>query len=66
VQVELDLVGEIEKTYYLDVEECGKLTVVNWVIGVLNSIAHTERTTLSPETLVDGLNRIFLSTYCGR
>lgn len=32
---------------------------VDWVIGVLDSIANAEGTTLSPERLVDGLNRVF-------
>jgi hypothetical protein len=52
-------VGEIEKIHYLDVEESGEVAGVNLVIGVLNSIANTEEITLSPEGLVDGLNRVF-------
>jgi hypothetical protein len=59
VQAELDLVGEIEKIHYLNVEESGEVAGVDWVIGVLDSIANAEGITLSPERLVDGLNRVF-------
>jgi hypothetical protein len=52
-------VGEIEGIHYLDVEESGEVAGVDWVIGVLYSIAKAEGTTLSPERLVDGLNRVF-------
>ena len=59
VQVELDLVGKIEKIHYMDVEESGKVEGVNWVIGVLISLADREHTLIYPETLVEGLYRVF-------
>jgi hypothetical protein len=59
VLVMMDLVGSIEKIHYLDVEKSGEVTGVDWVIGLLNSIVKAEKTTLSPEKLVDGINRVF-------
>ena len=59
VQAELDLVGEIEKIRYLGVEDSGEIAGVDWVIQLLYSVAQAEETLLSPEKLVDGLNRIF-------
>jgi hypothetical protein len=59
VQAELDLVGEIEKIHYLGVEDSGEIAGVDWVIRLLYSVAQAEGTLLSPEKLVDGLNRVF-------
>jgi hypothetical protein len=59
VQAELDLVGEIEKIHYLGVEDSGEIAGVDWVIRLLYSMAQAEGTLLSPEKLVDGLNRVF-------
>ena len=59
VQAELHLVGEIEEIHYLGVEDSGEIAGVDWVIQLLCSVAQAERTLLSPEKLVDGLNRVF-------
>lgn len=59
VQAELDLVGEIEKIYYLGVEDSGEIAGVDQVIRLLYSVAQAEGTLLSPEKLVDGLNLVF-------
>jgi hypothetical protein len=59
VQLMLDIVGEIEAIYYLDVEDSGEIDGVDWAIQVLRTTDMAERTPLSPEKLVDGLNRIF-------
>jgi hypothetical protein len=59
IQVEADLVGEIEKIHYLDVEESGEVAGVDWVIGLLNSIANAEGVILSAQRLIEGLNRVF-------
>jgi hypothetical protein len=55
----MDLAGTIEKIHYLDAEESGEITGVDWAIRLLNLIADAGKTTLSPERLVDGINRIF-------
>jgi hypothetical protein len=59
IQAELDLVGEIEEIYYMGTEESGEVAGVEWAIGILGSIAGAEGIQLSPERLVDGLNRVF-------
>jgi hypothetical protein len=43
----------------LDVEDSGETDGVNWAIRVLHSIAIAEKTQLSLEKLIDGLNRVF-------
>ena len=59
IQVEADLAGEIEKIHYLDVEESGEVAGVDWVIGLLVSIANADGVILSVQRLVEGLNRVF-------
>jgi hypothetical protein len=59
IQAELNLVGNIEKIHYLGVEDSGEIAGVEWAIGLLGSVAKAEGTLLSPEKLVDGLNRVF-------
>jgi hypothetical protein len=59
VQVEADLAGEIEKILYLDEEESGEVAGVDWVIGLLVSIANAEGVSLSVQRVVEGLNRVF-------
>jgi hypothetical protein len=61
IKTELDVVGKIERIHYLDTEESGEVSGVEWAVGILGSLANTRagRTTLSAAELVDGLNRIF-------
>ena len=60
IYADLEFVGVLERIHYLDVEDSGKIAGVEWTIGVLNEIAKAEATTLSAETLVDGLYRVFI------
>jgi hypothetical protein len=55
----LDLVGEIEKVHYLEVEESGEVDGVEKIIGILSMIARREATRLSPQSLYEGLIRVF-------
>lgn len=59
IQVEVHLVGVMEQTHYLDTEESGEVSGVDWGIGLLNSMANAEGIILSPQRLIEGLNRVF-------
>jgi hypothetical protein len=59
IHADLDLVGRIEKIYYLDVENSGQVAGVDWAIGILGMIARANGDVLSAERVVDGLNRVF-------
>ncbi|RYP73598.1 hypothetical protein DL771_003486 [Monosporascus sp. 5C6A] len=61
IKTELDVVGKIEKIHYLNTEESGEVTGVEWAVGILGSLTGSGAGTrkLSAAELVDGLNRIF-------
>ncbi|KAI3326855.1 hypothetical protein HD806DRAFT_488381 [Xylariaceae sp. AK1471] len=59
IQVEVELVGVMEQIHYLSTEESGEVSGVDWAIGLLNSMANAEGIILSPQGLVEGLNRVF-------
>ncbi|KIW33337.1 uncharacterized protein PV07_00194 [Cladophialophora immunda] len=72
IKTDLDVVGKIEKIHYLDTEDSGEVTGVEWAIGVLGSLNGVDAgiRNLSARELVDGLNRIFpfdsLHTKCAQ
>ncbi|KAK0750229.1 hypothetical protein B0T18DRAFT_389688 [Schizothecium vesticola] len=59
IRVTLALAGEIEQICYLDVEISGEVTGVAFGLHHVYDVAKAEGVEMSPELLVDGLNRIF-------
>lgn len=59
IRVSLALAGEIEQICYLDVETSGEVTGVAFGLHHLCRMAEAEGMEMSPEVLVDGLNRVF-------
>ncbi|EPE31825.1 hypothetical protein GLAREA_11907 [Glarea lozoyensis ATCC 20868] len=59
VQLELDVVGLIERIDYMGVQDSGEIAGVDWAIQYLFSAAAAEEIPLSPEKLVDSMNRVF-------
>jgi len=59
IRVKLQPVGRIEEVQYLEAEMSGEVGGVAWAIARLDEIARAEGIALAPETLVDGLNRVF-------
>lgn len=63
IRLTLALAGEIEEIYYLDAEISGKLAGETFALNLICKIAQVERVKVSPDLLVDSLNRIFPLTF---
>lgn len=59
IRVSLALAGELEQIWYLDVETSGEVAGVAFGLHHLYRMAKAEGMEMSPELLVDSLNRIF-------
>lgn len=59
IRLTLALVGEIEEICYMGVEMSGNLARVDFSLNLIDEVARAECMKMSPELLVDSMNRIF-------
>lgn len=59
IRVHLALAGEIEQICYLDVEISGEVAGVAFGVHHISEVAKAEGAEVSPQLLVDSLNRVF-------